>query len=1299
MTLAKKAALISILVMAAMTLIYFGIFRLIVLRSFLELDAEHARRDTARCEAALAREIKHLNDFTHDWASWDETCRFMAGYTNNFIQDNLQDQVFEDQKLNLIHIYDGKGHLFWGKAYDLDTHAQMPLDLEAQIGAHAFKTLIHQNDPATSTCGIVATRQGILMVSANPILTSQNKGPSRGAFVMGRLFTKKVLSTLSEQVNVRIDAFSAQDPRLPREMGAVITSMGGSGSLRLVEASPSLMHTYSLVRDIRGRPALLMRASIPRDIMGKGTWAYRLGLFLIMGMGFVTFICMTGMLKCTIVHPISNLIGKVVAVRESGNAAMPFETDRHDEIGSLSREFSAVMKRLDKSQSELREHRDLLEELVRERTLDLTRANHRLVCEIEERKRIEKALLKSEEKYLTHFSLANDVLYVINPDFTVESISPSVERVLGITPGEMVGRQFQDLGVLHPDDLELAAADTMHVLSGGHVVSRVYRFFSKAGEIRYGEVSSVPFMDEGGITGCITVARDITEHKKAEQCLMVSEEKYRTILESIEETYFELDLKGNFTFFSDPLCRALGYSREELTGMNYRAIVTPADRKEIHRTFHGIFMTGSPKTFINFQVITRTGERRFAELSASLLRSLTGEITGFRGIWRDVTDRIHSEQTIKESEQRYRRITSSITGYIYTVFVEDGRAVRTVHGPACVAVTGYTPEEFEADPYLWCTMVPDEDRKQIQEHASLILTGEHVGPIEHRILRKDGAIRWVCNTPVLHYDPSGRLTSFDGVINDITARKLAEEELKKSEERYRITLQSMSDAVSILRISDHRCLYVNDGFCTMTGYSCSEALGKTFMDLNLPAQDQDSETLSSVMSLPEGALGIGARFLTRQNKILDTLISTRPVQYEDENCMVVVLTDITALKRAEEQKKELELMLSQAQKMEAIGTLAGGIAHDFNNILTAIIGYTGMAMRCISDQAKATKKLEEAIKASERAKDLVSQILAFSRKSETKYKPLALHSALKESLKMLRALIPTTIDIRPDFRETIHVMADSTKIHQVMMNLCTNAAHSMQDAGGVLEVALCRTGLHGDSARLLKLPSGAYAEITVKDTGYGMGPEVSERIFEPYFTTKEKGRGTGLGLSVVHGIVKSHKGAITCMSEPGVGTEFHIYLPEIEYVPEVENLSKTVACPAGIERILFVDDEPTMVEVVEEMLQSIGYAVVTSSSSVDALNLFQERPTEFDLVITDMTMPLMTGDRLALKLLEVRPDIPIILCTGYSEQINEEKAYAMGIRAFIMKPLDLQKLGTAVRKVMDGRGSGPCAAVRGCGTC
>jgi CheY-like chemotaxis protein len=369
--------------------------------------------------------------------------------------------------------------------------------------------------------------------------------------------------------------------------------------------------------------------------------------------------------------------------------------------------------------------------------------------------------------------------------------------------------------------------------------------------------------------------------------------------------------------------------------------------------------------------------------------------------------------------------------------------------------------------------------------------------------------------------------------------------------------------------------------------------------------------------------------------------------------------------------------------MESIGTLAGGIAHDFNNILSAIIGYSELAMSDILAPGRAKAELEEVLKAGDRAKDLVSQILTFSRKSETAYSPLSLPPLIKESLKMLRSVIPTTIEIRQDIVESGLIMSDPTQIHQLMMNLCTNAAHAMDKTGGELTVSLKKVDMDAASAHDLELSAGPYVRLTIRDTGHGMTPEVMKRIFEPYFTTKELGRGTGLGLSVVHGIVKSHGGAIACTSAPEKGTAFDVYLPELEIGLEKSSSRKETPLPTGSECILFVDDEPALAKMFENMLEKLGYRVVTRTSSVEALEIFLANPGEFDLVITDMTMPVMTGDELALKVMKVRPDIPVMLCTGYSEHISEEEAKRVGIREFVMKPLEMTKLAQTIRRVLD----------------
>jgi signal transduction histidine kinase/ActR/RegA family two-component response regulator len=400
-----------------------------------------------------------------------------------------------------------------------------------------------------------------------------------------------------------------------------------------------------------------------------------------------------------------------------------------------------------------------------------------------------------------------------------------------------------------------------------------------------------------------------------------------------------------------------------------------------------------------------------------------------------------------------------------------------------------------------------------------------------------------------------------------------------------------------------------------------------------------------------------------------------------------VQESLNLIKQGEAERQQLEHQLRQSQKMEAIGTLAGGIAHDFNNILTPIIGFTEMSLSRIPPDSKINRNMNEVLTAANRAQELVKQILTFSRQTEHEKRPLFIEPVVKEVMKLLRSTLPSTITINQDIsKNTRPILADPTSIHQVLMNLCMNAYHAMRDKGGILTVSLkeLEVGLH-DSDGYHDIQPGPCLKITVSDTGHGMSKEILERIFSPYFSTKPEGEGTGLGLSVVHGIIKSHKGRINVYSEPQKGTTFDVLLPVIEISEGLEDLKKAFmnSLPTGHEHILLVDDENQILLLIDEMLSNLGYKVTTRNSGIDAYESFREQPKQFDLVITDQTMPGMTGIDLAKKLLRIRTDISVILCTGYSETISEKTAKLIGIQEYLMKPVAIDKLAKTVRNVLN----------------
>lgn len=394
-----------------------------------------------------------------------------------------------------------------------------------------------------------------------------------------------------------------------------------------------------------------------------------------------------------------------------------------------------------------------------------------------------------------------------------------------------------------------------------------------------------------------------------------------------------------------------------------------------------------------------------------------------------------------------------------------------------------------------------------------------------------------------------------------------------------------------------------------------------------------------------------------------------------ENARLYQDKEVTIKKLNETQER-----LQQSQKMEAIGTLTGGIAHDFNNILGIILGNAELAMIDVPEFNPARRNLEEIRTASFRAKDVVQQLLAFSRKTDLERKPVRLEPIIKESLKLLRASIPTSIKIVQNFLyDSNPVLADATQINQVMINICTNSAHAMPD-GGILAVSIMNKEIDED-ASYPDLTPGRYVELTVSDSGHGIDADIQDRIFDPYFTTKEVGKGTGMGLSVVHGIITKHGGAISVSSEPGKGTTFQILFPAIETEEAVE-VKIDEALPRGNETILLVDDEEQIVNMERQMLENLGYHVTYRIGSTDALAVFQSEPDKFDLIITDMTMPNMSGIQLSHKIQEIKSDIPIIICTGFSEQISEEKAKALGISGYIMKPVSLGEFAKKIREVL-----------------
>jgi PAS domain S-box-containing protein len=635
-------------------------------------------------------------------------------------------------------------------------------------------------------------------------------------------------------------------------------------------------------------------------------------------------------------------------------------------------------------------------------------------------------------------------------------------------------------------------------------------------------------------------------------------------------------------------------------------------------------------------------------------------------------------ELLRESDEFYRSLFSSmLNGYAYCrMLFEDGRPCDFVYldvNPAFEELTGLRNvigrKVSEVIPGF-----RESNPEVIEIYGRVAATGK---PERFEVFLPTLGI-WL---DIAVFCPARG--HFVALFESISQRKQAQEKLLESEERFRLSFYISPDAININRLEDGLFVDINEGFTKLTGFTRDDVIGRTSLEIGLWSRREDRETLLRGLKEQGYYENLEADFRRKDGSVGRGLMSARIIHLQGAPHILSITRDITERKRAEEERRMLEARLQRAEKMEAIGTLAGGIAHDFNNILMAMIGFTELA-RIEETPEGRNECLAQVMVACKRAKDLVNQILTFSRMQETEKLPVQITPVIKEGIKLLRSSIPSTIEIRDaiENKPTV-VIADPTQIHQVLMNLCTNAAYAMRQSGGVLEISLKQEEIgSGAAAAPHGLAPGRYAKLTVSDTGQGIDEASLDRIFDPFYTTKRQGEGTGLGLSVVYGIVKGSGGSVEAASKPGQGTTITVYLPLAAPFREAAPGAEPEVV-GGTERILFVDDEAMLADIAGRVLRSLGYRVTTRTSSVEALELFRARHGDFDLVITDMTMPNMTGADLAREMLAIRPGLPVILCTGYSEIMTAEQARQVGIRGYVMKPLTRREIAKAVRSALD----------------
>ena len=674
---------------------------------------------------------------------------------------------------------------------------------------------------------------------------------------------------------------------------------------------------------------------------------------------------------------------------------------------------------------------------------------------------------------------------------------------------------------------------------------------------------------------------------------------------------------------------------------------------------------------LEYRIITKDEQVRWIRDKASPV-SGGKNFTRFEGFIEDTTDSRNSATAVKAASKRWQDTFNAMSEALAILdkdcrIVQSNQALRTLVGKTDDEIVGRHCWEIIHGTTSRAIGCPCPQAKgSRQRETTLIDYGER---------RFEVAI-----DP--QFDESGEVSGYIHIMSDITEREKTDRALREARQTFITILDSIDATIYVSDMDTYEILFMNRHMKetfggNFTGQTCWSALRN---------QDEPCSDCSNYKLLDDQREPTGACVWEGRNEITQRwyLNYDRAIRWIDGRYVhLQVATDITQLKSLEQERHRTEAQLRQAQKMEAIGTLAGGIAHDFNNILSAILGYSELALDDAMNERASVPYIRQILKAGGRARDLVQQILTFSRQTETEAKPIQVKPIVKEALKLLRASLPSTIEIRPDIQSEAIVEADPIQIHQVIMNLCTNAGHAMRESGGTLRVMLSDETLDLEfTDHYHEMAPGEHLKIEVRDTGPGIAPEHMDKIFDPYFTTKEKGEGTGMGLAVVQGIVQSCNGSLIVDTPEDGGVSFKIYLPTI-HTDELAETKLDVVVPGGTERILFIDDEPPLAELTKQLLERFGYQVTIRTSSIEALELFRSQPEDFDLVITDMTMPHMTGDQLALELMALRPEIPVMICTGYSEKITKELLDRLNVKALVLKPIIRNELLISVRSILD----------------
>ena len=866
-----------------------------------------------------------------------------------------------------------------------------------------------------------------------------------------------------------------------------------------------------------------------------------------------------------------------------------------------------------------------------------------------------------------------DPFVTINPEGKITDVNEATVKVTGVPRPKLIGTDFSD----YFTEPEKARQGYSRAFELGSVTDYPLTIRHANGNLVDVLYNASVYRDaKGNVLGVFAAARDVTESKR----ILSEYAETRNFLDNILESstkysIISMDLDRRILSWNEGARRNYGYRAEEIIGKDAKILHVPEDIRS--GSVDRLIAEAHEKSLAQgeFDRLRKDGTRFAGSLVVTRRNDSSGRAVGYLIISNDISGKKRALEQLQGAANYARSLIEASLDPLVTISPEG--KITDVN-EATVKATGVSRDELIGTDFSDYFTEPEKARLGYEQ----VFAKGYVTDYPLTIRHGDGRLTFVLYNASVYKDVHGRVLGAFAAARDITAQRQAANYARSLIEASLDPLVTISPEG---KITD-----VNEATVRATGFSRDELIGTDFSDY-FTEPDEARRGYEQVFA--KGYVTDYPLTILHRDGRRTFVLYNASVYLDPQGQVLGVFAaarDVTAQRKAEEkvaeQRAREERQTRQVQKMEALGTLAGGIAHDFNNILAAIVINTELALDDVRDPGAPQRYLPIVLHAAERGKELVKQVLAFSRKRDREQKPVRLAPVIREALSFLRASLPATIEIEERIRDDKGVtLSDATEIHQILMNLGTNAAYAMRDSGGRLTVRLDPVDLDDEATlRLPGLQPGPYVRLTVEDTGTGIPAHLLPRIFDPFFTTKRQGEGTGMGLPVVHGIVTRCGGAISVASEVGKGSVFQVYFPRVAAdAANDEALADPI--PTGRERVLVIDDESIQAESLHDMLQRLGYHVTVETESVKALKLLRAHPGAFDVVITDQAMPHLVGSKLAEEAMKIRPDLPIILCTGFSDQVCEGMAVIPGIRELVMKPYTIREMASAIRRAIDGR--------------